>query len=815
MIALEHLSIEEFRGIRALELDFNGESFVIHGQNGSGKSGVVDAIDFALTGNIRRLSGQGTGGLSVAAHGPHVQQRNNPRVATVKLRVRDHDTGETATISRSVYRPTTFTLEPEVASIRASLMLASAHPELTLSRREIVKFILTQPTSRAEDIQALLKLDRLSEYRKLLRTVQSKTSAVKNRTQTERESAERALSTHLGVAGLLIPEMERVINPHRVQLGAQAISGMTIESDLLESVSVEQSGGNIDVDSALRDVETLRTRIRALPALETLREALVSELQVLSETPGLESAVKHRSLYAAGLALVDDEHCPLCGVGWASSGDLRAHIEAQIERSALGDRLRSAVVGATEPYRAGIVSLRREIEPLIGLSNAVGDQSIRHSLESWRDSLTGTLELVRDLESVLANVDSIASSRVCAPVTIDAGLEVVVAELRRMPDQSERMKSYSFLTSADERRQKVQIARVEEAQADAAHGVAVTIYETYCTTMDSALTTLYEDVESEFSRFYQLINSDDEASFSAHLTPSAGALALEVDFHSQGMFPPGAYHSEGHQDGMGICLYLALVKHLLGPDFRFAILDDVVMSVDTSHRKQFCRLLRSEFPDVQFIITTHDTVWARQMRTAGLVGPRGDVRLYGWTVQHGPMLEQGDIWNRIESDLQLGDVNGAAHKLRRGLEMAVADIAESIGGRVAFRGDGNYDLADFLSGIKGKHLELLKRAAAASQSWGDIAASEDVAQKKAHRAEAIPELDGEQWAINPLVHNNDWAQFSVEDFRPVVDGARRFLELFLCSNDACGGWIYARGHTPDALRCDCGAYNLNLRKRSA
>jgi hypothetical protein len=48
---------------------------------------------------------------------------------------------------------------------------------------------------------------------------------------------------------------------------------------------------------------------------------------------------------------------------------------------------------------------------------------------------------------------------------------------------------------------------------------------------------------------------------------------------------------------MGVCLYLALMKRVLGDRFRFAVLDDVVMSVDQGHRKQFCRLLKTRFAD--------------------------------------------------------------------------------------------------------------------------------------------------------------------------------------------------------------------------
>src|SRR3546814_16430197 len=57
------------------------------GPNGTGKSGIVDAIEFALTGSISRLSGEGTGDLSVKQHGPHVDFRNKPEQSMVTLDV--------------------------------------------------------------------------------------------------------------------------------------------------------------------------------------------------------------------------------------------------------------------------------------------------------------------------------------------------------------------------------------------------------------------------------------------------------------------------------------------------------------------------------------------------------------------------------------------------------------------------------------------------------------------------------------------------------------------------------------------------------
>lgn len=72
MIRIEAITIREFRGIRDLTLKMDGRNFAACGPNGTGKSGIVDAIEFARTGSISRLSGAGTGGLSVKAHGPHL-----------------------------------------------------------------------------------------------------------------------------------------------------------------------------------------------------------------------------------------------------------------------------------------------------------------------------------------------------------------------------------------------------------------------------------------------------------------------------------------------------------------------------------------------------------------------------------------------------------------------------------------------------------------------------------------------------------------------------------------------------------------------
>ena len=73
-ITIKTMNIHAFRGIPDLELELNGKSAIVRGENGTGKSSIVDAIEFFFTGRVSHL--EGVRGLSLRRHGPHV--RYNP-----------------------------------------------------------------------------------------------------------------------------------------------------------------------------------------------------------------------------------------------------------------------------------------------------------------------------------------------------------------------------------------------------------------------------------------------------------------------------------------------------------------------------------------------------------------------------------------------------------------------------------------------------------------------------------------------------------------------------------------------------------------
>jgi hypothetical protein len=286
-----------------------------------------------------------------------------------------------------------------------------------------------------------------------------------------------------------------------------------------------------------------------------------------------------------------------------------------------------------------------------------------------------------------------------------------------------------------------------------------------------------------------------------------------VNFYERGLFPPGAYHSEGHQDSMGVCLYLALMKRLFGNDFTFALLDDVVMSVDSSHRYQFCKLLKTRFKDTQFVITTHDRLWAEQMKSAGLVSGKTSLAFHSWTIDTGPLVESNvEVWDEIAAALAKGKIGIASGILRRHLEYVSRHLADQLGASTVFRADGGYELNDLLPPVLGRLKALSGKAADAAQSWGDDAAKSLATDRKTKLSNSNAASSVEQWAINKAVHYNEWENFGKRDFEPVAKAFKELLDCFKC--ESCDSWLYVTPrHIPTSLRCACNKVNLNLESK--
>lgn len=818
MITVKSITIKEFRGIRDLTLDLDGKNFAVCGPNGTGKSGIVDALEFALTGNISRLSGAGTGGLSVKEHGPHVDSRNRPRDASVSISVHIPSLNKEATITRSVHDAKKPAIVPDDKDVQTVLANVALHPEFVLSRRELIRYVLAEPANRSKEVQALLRLNEVESLRALLQKISNAAKSQAKYCTESRATASANLLRALNIPKLSVLAVLEAANAKRSVLGLVPLSSLDPDTSLkdgISTVAAGQSPTKIAKASAVEDLRHL-TELTTHIATHEFKEATARLKDALVSLQKNETYLKHANKEAFlrnALEEFDDATCPVCDTAWDPIA-FRELVGRKLEHYAAATNRRRQLEQDLLPTVQAIQALATQYETV-----AKYGQMLKPVVEV-KDIMAHAAQLMgyaKSLRSLLPLADSIVAidSFDYLPPQIQKVVDEIAAGIAVLPNPSQQDAARDFLTVAQERLEIFQQSSRKARDADQEAATALKVIETYGRVTTAALEEIYKSVEGTFSELYRDINSDDEAAFKARLQPSLGKLGFDVDFYGRGFFPPGAYHSEGHQDGMGLCLYLALMKHLSGESFNFAVLDDVLMSVDSGHRREVSQMLKSRFPATQFLFTTHDDIWLKHMRTVGLIEPKRFAHFRTWSVDLGPTEWDGrDVWEEITEHLGRNNVRDAAALLRHYLEYFAKEACHSLRAPVEFRGDAQFTLGDLLPNAVSKMKKLLGAGKAAAQSWKQTAPLASLESLDSTLTDALKVTQVDQWQVNAAVHFNEWATLQKQDFAPVVAAYKDLVAVFYC--DKCSGTLFVTPHSgqAEALRCSCGSLNVNLIKKA-
>jgi len=818
MIRIEKIHIREFRGIRDLTLDLKGQDFAACGPNGTGKSGIVDAIEFALTGNISRLAGSGTGGLSVKAHGPHVDSRNKPEAAFVTLDVIIPSLdGKTARITRTVKAAGSPTITPADPDVIAAFESVNLHPEFVLSRRELIRYVLSEPGQRSKEVQSLLRLDDIEKLRATLQKIANACTKEVPALERAEADAARNLASALNVPQLSRASILAAVNPHRELLGLAPFTDLEASTSVKDGMATAATGAVARVPKvqAGADLTSLKETLEGLQTDDFKRvcaSAAAAAAELGKDAASLEG-LSREALLKSALDMYDGNACPVCDTPF-DPATFRTHLVGKLNHLDEVSKRRDGLEAEIKPILDAMYAVGTALATVIEYA---GQFTPKVDATVLSDFKTALLARYQQLQRILPPEDTrttlLAAHYVPDFAKVLGEIDTAIAAI---PEPSKQDAAREFLILAQERLEQLRKERLKLAAGRLRSERATKAFEVFGSVTTTALERIYKDVETAFSTYYRKVNEDDENSFTAQLIPSIGKLGFDVDFYGRGHFPPGAYHSEGHQDGMGLCLYLALMNHLLGDAFTFAVLDDVLMSVDAGHRRQVCTLLKESFPNTQFIFTTHDEIWLRHMKSEGLIKGRNFAHFRTWTVDLGPTeWDDRDVWTELDALLAKNDVRGAAALLRHYLEHFAKEACDRLRASVEFRGDAQFVLSDLLPNATGALGELFKKAKAAANSWNQKDVIDRIDALQAMFADAKVKTGFDTWQVNAAVHFNEWADLQKSDFEPVVAAFRAFTGAFQCLS--CSEMYFV---TPDrgpkeALRCGCGTLNLNLLQKSA
>lgn len=589
---IEKLSLAGFRGASAgVDVHFDPAKTItlIFGENGTGKSSIIDAIDFVCNkeyGSIEDRSG--------TTH-EHIVAL---KCASKDLRVTLHGGGQdwVGTLPRG----------------QLSVSGAGAPPHARILRRShILKVINDQPADRYKVVQPFIALPGIDSAEQALRDCvkslnDSLDGAAQAKAQAEKSLTDSWIEEGRHGADALSWAKTRVkIDPTALK------SGIAHAKDLTNSLEKAQTA----VDELAASV---KIRIDAEGKFQKAEQA-VKDLDQAAQEAALIDLLEQAKKYLQKTTQPDT--CPLCERPGIVVANLLARIAERLNamnRTILlkkeletAQKARDRAVSVSDECRATVVKFGHALADALNKSKSPEVAGLN-------------LDWTQFPNMVAASAPSVTEETVREAQRLHLAAKACVGPLKTKHETDTRAFNQlgmlqRAVDSVEQNTKKV----VDLDQCLKRSRVILDIIETH---RKAFVETILTSISTEVGTLCEKIHPGEGIKVRFFLDPKKrGSLESLGDFAGEKDVLPQAYYSESHLDTLGVCVFLALSKRFRNDD-TVVVLDDVVTSVDAPHMERFMALLIDEAPNFnQLIVATHYRPWLEQFRHAR--GPSAQVQL--------------------------------------------------------------------------------------------------------------------------------------------------------------------------------------------
>ena len=688
---------------------------IILGGNGTGKSSIVDAIEIALAGESS-LYAEARQGVNWGRGSPHVI--GGP--ADVTCTVEDNSGDE---FEISLNGPTDETAATWLDVARLS--------KFVLRRHMLLRFIVAPPATRYQTLASFLDLATYTAVEEKLHSIADSLQASIAEHARAVETAEQNLRTGFNLESSDEIDLDSLTEQTR----AAAVELGIIDDD--ESPQLGELAEKLRY--ALKD-ESVSTELERLAALKgtVSRLALPSTLEpqfestrdvcVTFEKIEYEEIQLHLvAIIEASLKLLGDfaiDTCPVC--------------ESEIDREQLEENLRSRLTASEELIQAKnavktmVDSLSRAISEVcqayVNFIEQSGSLSERIEWKPYleaRDFLVDAKQQLEreqksaDLVSGIEGIQRLVASHNDVLQAIDGLIEDLGGTERWKALRALGTQVDLCVSESETLRESVLNRRILAQQLSIAKRVA----EHASNARKQVVSDVLNEVTETANAFYEHIHPGEGISTSRLEVRAATDASVNLICEFAGSEEnPLLHFSESHLDTLGLCYFLAIRRKQADnhPEFKLVVLDDVMHSVDSDHRRRVVELLRDNFDDHQLVITTHDKVFYQNLREIFKAAEVAQHRLTDWTLERGPVLADPatDIDRitvpEIRREKSAEELAAAAGRF---MESMLKKLAEGLQLSIIARFESRYTIGDIWPRLRSK----LNSTASFVDSHGDLA----------------------------------------------------------------------------------------------
>lgn len=591
---LTKLKLRWFRGSSGeAQLSAGKKSLVVYGENGSGKSSFVDAIEYVLNGGrIGHLAHEYSGRRQEKG----ILNTHIPNGETGAIQITLEDESE---ITVSISANGNFSLDPENSEIS---QWGCKHT--ILRQNELADFITDTKGGKYSSLLPLLGLGDLEIAAENLRQLEKAisdeagVSIKKNKLANLKAQAEN----EFGVGQEFDSKLNSLIKKYtgdkktseKQQNYRQSVTAvLNALKDRIDKLSKEQR-----THTTLNEISKLALK----SGIESVQNSALTLSQftepLINERLGiLQEAEKFSRL----LTLGDTVNCPACGTN-VPVDSFQEHVASEQEKL-------KEVVGCYRDHKKNIQSLcdiLRDLQRLCAkdevsdwgksLKTKDAEYLSEINIDDLRRNLTEEI-LKRIEEHLVPIINSATEAAKSVPPEIQELLDDqkcagLISEIIDSEQITEYVSKIERLIAFIAQLQK----RVREA-------------------IRARSTATIGAISDDIARMWGILHPNEKIEDVHLYLPANSDKAIEIGLKFYGLEQPSPRLtlSEGHRNSLGLCIFLSMAKH----DVEYLtpiLLDDVVVSFDRGHRGMVAGLLEKEFADRQILLFTHDREWFIELK---------------------------------------------------------------------------------------------------------------------------------------------------------------------------------------------------------
>lgn len=606
---LKSIELTFFRGATLpVKIEFAPDKKVtmIYGENGCGKSSIVDAFDFLCARDYGSLNDRkgADKDLLTSITGKSDQLR-------VKL------TTETTTWEAR-FKPSTKTIV---------VSPGTGCPDTRILRRSnILRLIDEIPSKRFEALKEYIDVSGIEKCEKSLGdAIRTKEVELQRHIQAYAQ-AESSLNQ------MWVAEKSpgKSAEEWAEQEAAKDVTQLQADSD--EVGKLLSAIAELERLKEAREKIVKRVGDAAAAYQMALNEQKAEEKKVVGENPAVLEVLRRARDFVAGNP---ETTCPVCRKP-ADSAHLAQELEKRIS-------VMAALIASTNRTEAA----KRALDAAQAQLTSADTQLVESAEKAIAKFTASKLPPITSVKLPTAEFDQIKNDgldlavRVASVLTILASFEQLKAPLdahRKSADKTIAQK----VAIASQLKQLKQSRAAQEATAALLDQLRNAL-EVVGAMRKAFVKEVLDSVSTEIERLFAKLHPKESlGGIKLSLDPdNFGSLHLQGDFHTVKGVPPQSVFSESHLDTLGLCVFIALAK-LYKTDDTIIIFDDVLTSVDAQHLDRFINLIHDEETHFsQTIITTHYRPWCEKYRHHRAPGNKVHfIELRGWALESGIRVQQ-------------------------------------------------------------------------------------------------------------------------------------------------------------------------------